>query len=58
MDRARPAGTALEKGSARTTFVVGALLTLPGGAYLTGLSRIDKLKVSTPETVGLVSCST
>jgi Sap, sulfolipid-1-addressing protein len=45
---------ALQKGSARTTFVVGALLTLPGGAYLTGLSRIDKLKVSTPETVGLV----
>jgi len=45
---------ALQKGSARTTFVVGALLTLPGGAYLTGLSRIDKLNVSTAETVGLV----
>ncbi len=45
---------ALSKGSARTTFVVGALLTLPGGAYLTGLSRIDKLNVSTAETVGLV----
>ncbi len=45
---------ALAKGSARTTFAVGALLTLPGGAYLTGLSRIDKLNVSTSETVGLV----
>jgi Sap, sulfolipid-1-addressing protein len=42
---------ALGKGSARTTFVVGALLTLPGGAYLTGLSRINKLNYSTPETV-------
>ena len=34
---------ALGKGSARVTFVVGALLTLPGAAYLAGLSRIDKL---------------
>lgn len=45
---------ALQKGSARTTFAVGALLTLPGGSYLTGLSRIDKLNVATSETVGLV----
>jgi hypothetical protein len=45
---------ALQKGSARTTFAVGAVLTLPGGAYLTGLSRIDKLNVSSSETVGLV----
>lgn len=45
---------ALGKGSARSTFVVGALLTLPGGAYLAGLSRIDKLNVSTAETVLLV----
>lgn len=42
------------KGSARTTFVVGALLTLPGASYLAGLSRIDKLNYSTPETVALV----
>lgn len=42
---------ALSRGSARTTFVVGALLTLPGGAYLTGLSRIDKLQYPTAETV-------
>src|SRR5437764_1929479 len=27
----------LSKGSARTTFVVGALLTLPGASYLAGL---------------------
>jgi Sap, sulfolipid-1-addressing protein len=45
---------ALGQGSARTTFVVGALLTLPGASYLAGLSRIDKLNYSTPETVLLV----
>jgi hypothetical protein len=45
---------ALGRGSPRITFVVGALLTLPGGAYLAGLSRIDKLNYSTPETVVLV----
>lgn len=45
---------ALGKGSARTTFVVGALLTLPGASYLAGLSRVDKLNYSTPETVLLV----
>jgi hypothetical protein len=45
---------ALEKGTARTTFVVGALLTLPGASYLAGLSRIDKLHESTAATVGLV----
>jgi hypothetical protein len=45
---------ALGKGSARTTFVVGALLTLPGASYLAGLTRIDKLNYSTAETVLLV----
>jgi Sap, sulfolipid-1-addressing protein len=45
---------ALGRGSARTTFVVGALLTLPGASYLAGLSRIDKLNYSTAETVLLV----
>jgi Sap, sulfolipid-1-addressing protein len=45
---------ALGKGSARTTFVVGALLTLPGASYLAGLSRIDKLNYSTAGTVLLV----
>lgn len=45
---------ALGKGSARVTFVVGALLTLPGASYLAGLSRIDKASYSTPETVLVV----
>lgn len=45
---------ALSRGSARTTFAVGALLTLPGGAYLTGLSRIDKLNHSTSATVAAI----
>jgi hypothetical protein len=45
---------ALSRGSARVTFVVGALLTLPGGAYLTGLSRIDRLDYSTGATVVLI----
>jgi len=45
---------ALGRGSPRITFVVGAMLTLPGASYLAGLSRIDKLNDSTPETVALV----
>src|SRR5437764_6099043 len=45
---------ALGRGSARTTFVVGALLTLPGASYLAGLSRIDKLDYSSAETVALI----
>ncbi len=44
----------LNKGSARTTFIVGALLTLPGGSYLAGLTRIHKLDYSTASTVLLV----
>ena len=44
----------LSKGSARTTFVVGALLTLPGASYLAGLDEIHKLKYSTTVTVLLV----
>lgn len=44
----------LGKGSARVTFVVGALLTLPGASYLAGLSRIHKLHYSTVDTVLLV----
>jgi drug/metabolite transporter (DMT)-like permease len=45
---------ALGRGSASTTFVVGALLTLPGASYLAGLSRIDKLNYPTVQTVALV----
>jgi Sap, sulfolipid-1-addressing protein len=44
----------LSKGTARTTFVVGALLTLPGASYLAALNRIDKLGYSVPETVAVV----
>jgi hypothetical protein len=41
----------LSKGSARTTFVVGALLTLPGASYLIGLHKIAD---SDPSTVGAI----
>ncbi len=44
----------LSKGSARTTFVIGALLTLPGASYLAGLDEIHKLKYSTAVTVLVV----
>jgi hypothetical protein len=44
----------LSKGSPRTTFVVGALLTLPGASYLAGLNEIHKLNYSTPVTVLIV----
>jgi hypothetical protein len=42
---------ALSGGSARTTFVVGALLTLPGASYLTALNAAAKENLSTFETV-------
>ena len=44
----------LSKGTARTTFVLGALLTLPGASYLAGLDQIHKLNYGTAETVLLV----
>lgn len=44
----------LSKGSPRTTFVVGAMLTLPGASYLAGLDQIHKLHYSTAVTVLLV----
>jgi len=44
----------LSKGSPRTTFVVGALLTLPGASYLAGLDEIHKLHYSTAVTVLVV----
>jgi Sap, sulfolipid-1-addressing protein len=44
----------LSKGSARTTFVVGALLTLPGASYLAGLTAIHKQNLSTAVTVLVV----
>jgi hypothetical protein len=42
---------AISGGSARTTFVVGALLTLPGVSYLTALDETTKQNLSTVETV-------
>jgi hypothetical protein len=45
---------ALSKGSPRTTFAVGAVLTLPGAAYLAGLSQIAKQDASTPATVLMI----
>jgi hypothetical protein len=44
----------LSKGSAKTTFVIGALLSLPGASYLAGLHEIHKLRYSTTMTVLLV----
>lgn len=44
----------LSKGSARTTFIVGALLTLPGASYLAGLHQIHELHYSTAATVAVV----
>jgi hypothetical protein len=41
----------LGRGSARDAFVVGALLTLPGGSYLVGLSHLAAQDLSTPATV-------
>jgi len=45
---------ALGRGSARTTFVVGALLTLPGATYITALYRISDENLSDPLTVASV----
>jgi Sap, sulfolipid-1-addressing protein len=42
---------ALGRGSARTTFVVGALLTLPGATYITALYRIADENLADPLTV-------
>lgn len=42
---------ALSGGTARTTFVIGALLTLPGASYLASLNSIAKQDLSTTETV-------
>jgi hypothetical protein len=44
----------LAGGTARTTFVIGALLTLPGASYLAALSSAAKQDASTAGTVLLV----
>ena len=45
---------ALSRGTPRTTFVVGALLTLPGASYLVALTRLAKDDLATAETVLVV----
>jgi hypothetical protein len=44
----------LRRGSPRTTFVLGALLTLPGASYLAALDKLTKLNYSTVVTVLIV----
>jgi hypothetical protein len=44
----------LDRGTARSAFVIGAMLTLPGASYLAGLSRISKLDYATLPTVLVV----
>jgi Sap, sulfolipid-1-addressing protein len=44
----------LSRGSAWMTFVVGALLTLPGAAYLIGLHKIAEQDASGARTVAMV----
>lgn len=45
---------ALSKGSARTTFLVGAVFTLPGASYLVGLHDLKHLHYSTAATILVV----
>src|SRR5689334_7105556 len=44
----------LNEGTARTTFVIGALLTLPGASYIAALTRLSKLHEPTATTVLVV----
>ncbi len=41
----------LSHGSPRTTFAIGALLTLPGASYLLALTRLAKDDFGVPETI-------
>jgi Sap, sulfolipid-1-addressing protein len=45
---------ALDRGSARFSFLVGMLLTLPGGRYLAALNELAKLDYATTATVAAV----
>lgn len=42
---------ALSRGTPRTTFVIGALLTLPGASYLIALTRLAKDDLGAPKTL-------
>ncbi len=41
----------LSKGTARDTFLVGALLSFPGASYIAGMDRLSKQHVSTGATI-------
>jgi len=41
----------LNKGSARDTFIVGALLSFPGASYIAGMDELSKQHLSTVATV-------
>jgi len=45
---------ALNRGTARITFVLGAVLTLPGASYIAGMIRLSKLDYSAAVTVLVV----
>ncbi len=44
----------LSQGTAKTTFVIGALLTLPGASYLIGLGHIADKDASVAATVAMI----
>lgn len=44
----------LSRGTAKTTFIVGMLLSFPGASYLAGLTHLSKLHYSTVATVLVV----
>jgi hypothetical protein len=45
---------ALDNGTAKSSFVVGIILTLPGASYIAGMNRIAKANASTAVTVAAV----
>jgi hypothetical protein len=47
-------GRQLSKGSARDTFVVGALLSFPGASYIAGMDLLHKQHIGTALTVIVV----
>jgi hypothetical protein len=44
----------LSQGTAKTTFVIGALLTLPGASYIIGMGHIADKDAGVPATVAMV----
>ena len=50
--------TTLSKGTARSTFLAGIVLSFPGASYLAALDQIHKQNLSTAGIVATVSRST